>query len=222
MCFSATASFTAGAMLLGMGAVTLPMARERHERPFAAIPLLFGVQQVIEGFVWLSFDWGRAEVTDTLALAYSFFSHVLWPVYVPTAAWLMERESGRRRLLAGTSMLSLAIASYLLVMLFADPIKAIPVGGHIEYSARHLYAPVVMLAYLAATTISLMISSRAGVRAFGFAAFAAFVLAYAFYARWFISVWCFFAAVLSAMVTWHLWSAGRASRNMRATIAGQP
>lgn len=209
MCFSATASFTAGALLLGMGAVTLPMARERRERPFAAIPLLFGVQQVIEGFVWLSFGWGQAQVTDALAQAYSFFSHVLWPVYVPAAAWMMERQGSRRRLLAATSVLSLVVASYLFFMLFADPITASPVGGHIEYSARHLYAPVVMLAYLAATTMSLMLSSRAGVRAFGVAAFAAFVLAYAFYARWFISVWCFFAAVLSVMVTLHLRSASR-------------
>lgn len=211
MCFSATASFTAGALLLGVGAITVPMARERHELPFAAIPLLFGIQQVIEGFVWLSFGWGRGEVTNALAQAYSFFSHVLWPAYVPAAAWLMERQAGRRQLLAAMSALSLAVALYLLYMMFADPITAAPVGGHVEYGARHLYAPVVMLAYLAATTISLMLSSRAGVRVFGFAACAAFVLAYAFYARWFISVWCFFAAVLSVMVTLHLRSASRVS-----------
>lgn len=222
MCFSATASFTAGALLLGMGAVTLPMARERRERPFAAIPLLFGVQQVIEGFVWLSFGWGQAGVTDALAQAYSFFSHVLWPVYVPAAAWMMERQGSRRRLLAAMSVLSLVVASYLFFMLFADPITARPGGGHIEYSARHLYAPVVMLAYLAATTVSLMLSSRAGVRAFGFAAFAAFVLVYAFYARWFISVWCFFAAVLSVMVTLHLRSASRPPTDVQGGLRRLP
>jgi hypothetical protein len=58
MCFSATASFTAGAVLLGVGALTLRSAltsRQRHVLPFAAIPLLFAIQQLIEGVIWLTF-----------------------------------------------------------------------------------------------------------------------------------------------------------------------
>ena len=60
MCFSATASFTAGAVLLGVGTLTLRSAlasRHSHRRrdlPFAAIPLLFAIQQLIEGVVWLT------------------------------------------------------------------------------------------------------------------------------------------------------------------------
>lgn len=55
MCFSATASFAAGAGLLVVGAITLRQARRRAEMPFAAIPLLFGIQQLIEGALWLTF-----------------------------------------------------------------------------------------------------------------------------------------------------------------------
>ena len=40
-------------------------------------------------------------------------------------------------------------------------------------------------------------------RLFGALAFASSVAAYAFYARWFISVWCFFAALLSVVVALH-------------------
>jgi hypothetical protein len=45
MCFSATASFSAGAFLLGLGSLTLKSARSPRERMFAAIPLLFAIQQ---------------------------------------------------------------------------------------------------------------------------------------------------------------------------------
>ena len=55
MCFSATASFTAGAGLLVIGAITIRLSRDRAELPFAAIPVLFGVQQLIEGALWLTF-----------------------------------------------------------------------------------------------------------------------------------------------------------------------
>ena len=58
MCFSATASFSAGALLLGIGTLTLRSAlatRQRHALPFAAIPMLFAMQQLIEGVIWLTF-----------------------------------------------------------------------------------------------------------------------------------------------------------------------
>lgn len=46
----------------------------------------------------------------------------------------------------------------------------------------------------------MLFSSHWAVRLFGVTAFVSFVAAYAFYATWFISVWCFSPAVLSAIV----------------------
>ena len=63
MCFSATASLTAGTFLLGVGVMTTRMARTGGDRVYAAIPLLFAIQQLTEGVVWLSFGWGIDAVT---------------------------------------------------------------------------------------------------------------------------------------------------------------
>src|SRR6476659_11443927 len=101
MCFSAAASFSAGAVLLGIGALTVASAREPRELPFAAMPLLFAVQQLIEGAIWLTFDHGAPGIGADLTLAYVLFSHVFWPVYVPLAVLLMERSAWRRRALGG-------------------------------------------------------------------------------------------------------------------------
>jgi len=57
MCFSATASFVAGTSLSAIGVATIRKAERRSELPFAMIPLLFGIQQLVEGIIWLTFRY---------------------------------------------------------------------------------------------------------------------------------------------------------------------
>ena len=203
MCFSATASFTAGAALLGIGAVTISRARGRAELPFALIPALFGVQQLIEGALWLTFPDKAPHANSVLTYAYSFFSHVLWPVYVPIAVLLLEPEAWRRKLLAGIALAGAAVGLYLLYFLVTEPITSEVVGRHISYVSPHFYVVPVMTLYVLATCVSSLASSCNTIRWFGVATFVALLAAYAFYAFWFISVWCFFAAVLSMIVLVH-------------------
>lgn len=203
MCFSATASFSASAALLGIGAVTLHKARQPRERPFAAIPLLFGIQQLTEGVLWLGFGWDTPALNAVLTQLYSFFSHVLWPAYVPLAAWALEPRGPRRHALALISAGGIAVGAYLLYSMLATPIVARPIGNHIDYDSPHFYAAVVMTLYLTATTGSMLLSSRRVMKLFGALALAGALAAWWFYARWFISVWCFFAAVLSLVIWLH-------------------
>ncbi len=90
MCFSATASFTAGAALLIVGTVTAQHATRRAELPYALIPVLFGVQQLIEDALWMTFPAKAPLLTTVLTHAFSFFSHALWPLHVPVAVLLLE------------------------------------------------------------------------------------------------------------------------------------
>ena len=61
MCFSATASFAASAVLITAGGASLSLAKP-HQRLFAAMPLLFGIQQAIEGLQWLQLDKGESSL----------------------------------------------------------------------------------------------------------------------------------------------------------------
>jgi hypothetical protein len=200
MCFSASASFAAGTALLAVGAVTLKKAGHRAELAYAAIPLLFGVQQLIEGMVWLSFSPELALLNPAMTFVYSLFSHVLWPIYLPFAALLLEPVRWRRNALAAFLAAGAAVGLYLLANMFRFPIESRPVGGHIEYASPHFYIMAVMAGYLAGTCISMLFSSQKLVNIFGAAALLSFGLAYAIYRQWFISVWCFFAAALSVIV----------------------
>lgn len=203
MCFSASASFAAGTALLAIGAVTVKKAGHGAELAYAAIPLFFGVQQLIEGMVWLSFSSEEPMRNSVVTFAYSLFSHVLWPIYVPFAVLLLEPVRWRRRALAAFLVAGTAVGLYLLVNMFRFPIESRPVGGHIEYVSPHFYVASVMAGYLAGTCISMLFSSQKLVNVFGAAALLSFALAYAIYRQWFISVWCFFAALLSVIVLLH-------------------
>ena len=203
MCFSASASFGAGSLLLAVGVVTIRKAGNKNERAYAAIPLLFSVQQLIEGVIWLSFGSGVAAFNQVLTFVYSLFSHVFWPIYVPFAALRLEPVHWRRMAFAACLVTGTAAALYLLINMFRFPIGSRAVGGHIEYASPHFYIVAVMAGYLTATCVSMLFSSHRWVRVFGLAALTSFVLSYAVYTRWLISVWCFFAAVLSAIVLIH-------------------
>ena len=206
MCFSATASFSAAALLLGIGTLTLRSALATHQRralPFAAIPLLFAVQQLIEGVIWLTFGGEATLLNSVMTYVYSVFSHVLWPVYVPMAVVLMEPAGWRRRALVGFVVAGAAVGAYLMYVLVAFPVVSQPTGQHVEYVSPHFFAAVTMTIYLLSTAVSPLLSTHRMVDVFGALALLSFGAAYAFYAAWFISVWCFFAALLSAVIYLH-------------------
>lgn len=203
MCFSATASFSAGAVLLGLGVLTLKSSRRPRELPFAAIPLLFAIQQLSEGVIWLTFQYEAPLINALMTHVYSFFSHVLWPVYVPIAVLLMEPPGWRWRALFAFAAAGVAVGGFLLYILIAFPVISRPTGQHIEYVSPHFYAGMVMTLYLLSTAISPMLSTHRMVKVFGCLVLLSFAAVYYFYATWFISVWCFFAALLSAAIYLH-------------------
>jgi len=204
MCFSATASFTASAVLLGIGALTLRRVERPGDRALAAIPILFAIQQALEGLVWLSLNGTIHGMLGPATQVYSLFSHVLWPIYVPLAVWLAEPPGSRRRGLFGFMVAGAAVGGFLLYGMIVNPIVARPIGQHIDYDSPHFYVAAVLALYLAATTVSQMLSSHRWIRWFGALALISAALAYVIYAQWFISVWCFFAALLSGVVYLHV------------------
>lgn len=203
MCFSATASFTVGAALLAVGTFTIRKASRTAEIPFASIPALFGVQQLVEGALWLTVPDGEMHLNAMLTHVYALFSHILWPIFVPIAVLLIEPESGRRRLLGLLAAAGAFAGLYLGYFFVMDPTTSLVVKGHILYVSPHFFAGPILALYILGTCGSPLVSSHAPVRWFGLAVGASLLAAYVFYAFWFISVWCFFAAISSVTVLLH-------------------
>jgi hypothetical protein len=153
--------------------------------------------------IWLTFRYEAPQLNAVMTHVYSFFSHVLWPVYMPLAVLLIEPPGRRRRVLLAFVAAGVAVGAYLLYILVAFPVVSRPVGQHIEYVSPHFFAAAVMTLYLLSTTISPILSTYQTVKVFGVLALLSFAAAYSFYTIWFISVWCFFAALLSVVVYLH-------------------
>jgi len=199
MCFSATASFIVGGGLALTGVLTLKHAAHREQLPFAAIPLLFGMQQIIEGLLWLSLQYDAAFLRTLTTYMFTLFSHVLWPVYVPLATALLEHHAWRRKALWIFSLVGVVAGVHLLVLIATQSLTVIS-GEHIIYvSARHYEWPM-MLLYVTATCLAPLFSSYVLVRLFGVLTLLFFFISYWFYTAAFFSVWCFFAAILSTLI----------------------
>ena len=54
MCFSPEASFAGGLIISSIGIATVTKVYKSSQLLFAAIPLFFGIQQFIEGALWLT------------------------------------------------------------------------------------------------------------------------------------------------------------------------
>ena len=208
MCFSATASFSAAAVIGGVGVATLRQATPKHDPrliPLAAFPLLFSLQQIAEGFLWL--DLAEPEpgaLRGLLVHAFQGYAEVFWPAFAPFATWLIEPDRLRRSLIALCLAIGVALSIYLLAMMIAHPYEAFAAGGHIVYRNDHRYPAGIEVPYVVATTISLLLSSHQDVRLLAFVILIGFGVAYLSFHQAYISVWCFFAALASVLVYLHM------------------
>ena len=114
MCFSASASFIAGGSLSALGVAALRKTEARTEQPFAMVPLLFGIQQLTEGVIWVTFRHDAPLLKQAMTYLYSGFSHVLWPMYVPFAMGVLEAVRWRKRALFAFEAAGIAVGLYLL------------------------------------------------------------------------------------------------------------
>ncbi len=200
MCFSATASFISGTALCVIGIATLKQIKVSVEVPFALIPLLFGIQQLTEGVIWLTFSHDRPLLSQIMTYLYSLFSHVLWPIYLPFAIGLMEAVSWRKKTIFAFGAAGVIAGLYLLYFIIASPMVAEVAGRHIVYVSPHFYVVPIMLLYLAATCVSCFFSSHGFVKLFGVLMLLSFITAYIVHITALVSIWCFFAAILSLLI----------------------
>jgi hypothetical protein len=208
MCFSATASFSAAAIIGSIGATTVWRAAERGNPnllPLALFPLLFAVQQSVEGLLWL--DLARDQpgpLRPILVHAFQGYAEVFWPVFAPIAAYLIEPNAWRRRLILLCVITGVLLSAYLLVTMLGHPYGASIVDGHVVYKNDYRYPRGIEVPYVVATTVCLLLSSRRAVQLTAVVIFIGFAVAYVTFHQSYISVWCFFAAVASVLVYLHV------------------
>jgi hypothetical protein len=201
MCFSATASFSAASITGVIGVATLRQVKHPRELLLAAMPLLFAVQQAIEGALWLKLPaGGGGDAVLVLSLGFLVFAKVLWPAYVAPAVLLIEPDLRRRRVLYVIAALGCTISLYMLNRLIANPPPVAICGQSLDYGGNENGLSGQSFLYLLLTCVPLLLSSSVGIRRFGAIVVTGFLVSVTTYFATFISVWCFFAAAGSALL----------------------
>jgi hypothetical protein len=205
MCFSATGSFAASAMLAGIGFVAFSRNQSTRHRMYAAIPCLFAAQQAAEGVVWVTIDQPDQAGLQRLAVhVFLGFALVIWPWWMPLSLQRVEHDPWRRRLLAGLSWAGVAVAvCAAVIMVRWKPVAEIA-GHSITYAFTPGSSVVRPFAFLAAyaipTVLPFFFSSASLARTTGAALVVSLVASVAIKWNALTSVWCFFAAILSGLV----------------------
>ena len=208
VCFSPEASFVVGGALIPAGAYCLHAARRVAPRflPLAAMPALYGSQQVAEGFVWLGLEAGDPDRVRAAAGVYLFFALAFWPFWNALSAAVGERSPARRRWLWGFTLLGTGwfwVAYYPLYVSGEYPLQIDVVHHSIRYQApdlpavRYLSLPVLYTLYLLNGAVPLVWGSARPGRVVGWMLIGSAVVTMAVFEYAFISVWCLFSALLA-------------------------
>jgi len=208
MCFSAGASFGASALLGAIGVVAIVKAKTVPQRLFATIPLIFSLQQLSEGLLWLSLNNpGLAAWQPAFTYVFLLAAMAVWPLWIPLTIRLLEKDVNRKKILTFLSGLGAAVSVAFGCILLLFPVQVVATHHHLHY--RFDLPPVAKdliwvftLLYVFATIIAPFISGFKRMKWLGIVFFASYLFAVIFYNGFVVSVWCYFAAILSIVVLW--------------------
>lgn len=203
MCYSASASLTGSAILATMGVYTLKKISGKEEIFLASVPLFFGIQQGIEGLLWVSINASNHhQFNSYLAAVFLFFAYCFWPIWVPVSSYFIETNPMKKKIIfligvIGT-LVSIKLSYYLFIFFEVEP-KII--SNSIYYFVTTSKENFLLASlYIGVICGSFFISSHLILRVLGLCWFVSSVFSLAFYYNNFTSVWCFYSAILSMII----------------------
>jgi hypothetical protein len=209
MCFSAEASFTASALLIPTGLYCLRIAsiKTRAYLPFAGIPLVFGIQQALEGLVWIGTNSDSKNLVQLSSLGFLFFSHCFWLFWIPLSVSLIEQDAGIKNVCRFVTVMGIifGLILYLPFLINEQWFSTAIRYGSIDYQTILVFDAFMprnmsRLIYACITLIPLFIAKTAKLKVFGGLSVCSLLFSYIVFEYAFVSVWCFWAAVLSLYI----------------------
>jgi hypothetical protein len=203
MCFSTNASFVASAILVVVGVASIKKIQMPSQVMFACIPIVFSFQQFIEGFVWITLtnnnytDWQNIPI-----YIFVIFAQVVWPIWVPLSFLLIEKNINRKKALSIIVGIGSLLSLYHLYCLIFYNASATITPNHIYYVLdfpKEIFF-ILNCFYLLTIIIPPFVSSTKRMSIFGVLLLISFLISKLYFNDYIISVWCFFAALISGVV----------------------
>lgn len=210
MCFSEPVSFAAGGALIVGGAYAGWKAFRINKRyfPVSQMPTMAGLQQFMEGHVWMGLNDADQSMIWWAAMGFIFFSWIMWPVWIPFSIYFLEPQSSRRKL----PLLGFALAGVAFGLILYVPHLFHPDWVDVRINRHSLaYEDTMFLDYLIPRWLTYMIylflivtptiiSTYLHIRLFGLTLIAIIAVVYAFLTYAYISFFC----LLGGLGTIHL------------------
>ena len=206
MCFSPQADLVAGIGVTAIGVDAWRNVRGRSDHLLlATLPLILGVHELVEDFVWWGLQGHVPHEAGRLALwAYMFIAFVVLPVFVPLAVLMLEPTVRRRRRMVPFVALGVVVSTVLLVAMLRGPVSAARHPWHLSYSIALHHAVVIVGLYVVAICGALLFSGYRHIVIFGLGNLAVVVVLAALTADGFASLWCVYAAISAGAIALHM------------------
>ena len=202
MCFSAIVSFSASAGLSLLGIGTISRTTSKREILLASFPCLFALQQTLEGLVWLGNSNSYFSSIETIS-TYGFllFATLLWLVLSPLSIYFLEQDVDRKRFLLGLAIGGLLLGIYLFGWIIYHGVNPQTFSGNLFYDLSFIpFYEVSKYLYLIVIALPFSIAQSSSLRIFGALVIVSFIISQIFFQVTMVSVWCFFAAILSGFL----------------------
>jgi hypothetical protein len=133
-------------------------------------------------------------------------AQVLWPALIPVSVLLMEENKKRIRILRILLVMGLSLSLYYSVCLLSFHVTPQIMGYHILYNTDfpESFAIIAFIIYLVVTITPLFVSGIKRTHMLGILMFLSCLITAIFFTQYLISVWCFFAALISVVIFWIL------------------
>jgi hypothetical protein len=206
VCFSPQADLIAGIGVTAIGVDACRNIRGRSDHLLlATLPLILGVHELVEDFVWWGLQGHVPHEAGRVALwAYMVIAFVVLPVFVPLAVLMLEPTVRRRRRMAPFVALGVVVSTVLLVAMLRGPVSAARHPWHLSYSIELHHAVIIVGLYVVAICGALLFSGYRHIALFGMANLAAVVALAALTADGFASLWCVYAAISAGAIALHM------------------
>lgn len=204
VCFSPEADLVAGVVLLPVGVAALREVRHVREVPFAALPLLFALHQLVESLVWAGASGDVSMCTQQTATSiYVLFALPVLPTLVPLAVLLLEPRGARLRV-APFVLLGLVVSIYMGWAVLDGPITARIEAHAIVYGVGLDHRVLWSVLYVVAVIGPSLMSGYPSIVWFGILNLVGLVVVGTLYLSAFASLWCIFAAASSVLILAHM------------------
>ena len=125
MCFSATVSFGASAVIGTMGVIAYKKSTTTPQRVFSMIPIFFSIQQFFEGLIWMNLANPESTFpTSWLTYTFLFFAWIIWPIFIPFTIRLLEQDHVRKKILSLMLLVGTVVSAMLIYNLVVYDVTA--------------------------------------------------------------------------------------------------